>query len=336
MKLSSALTVTIALLSAQLIGSVSAQVAGPAPYPGPTPIPFPAPNPPAASTALRPNAPVDASIPLVLSWRQGGLYATWPQPSVANYFRVCIHGTAAGESCLTTAAANQWLFAASDPQIHRTLLPARPNEPFPTTYAYRFDLPTQPIPDDQAWLWTVGACRSQARDSCNHADPQQLVLSTKNLYARNIGDYLTAALIVATAEVENNGATHSGTFSTHLVILEAVIDSRGNCAKSFSSDALAAGDTAVIRSGRRVRLQSADVAGTIGVYRNEKIIGQVTSKASVAAGQAVPAATVEVSLSGMTLPAAFLMIATTDIANDVAEYDESDNVHVECHVVFPE
>jgi hypothetical protein len=30
------------------------------------------------------------------------------------------------------------------------------------------------------------------------------------------------------------------------------------------------------------------------------------------------------------------MIATTDVANDVAEYDESDNVHVECHVVFPE
>ena len=300
-------------------------------------IPWPPPPAlPSAPTNLSPSAATTASTPATLRWRQGGFFALQPQPPVAQFFRVCVYDTAAQQSCGTPAA--QWFYAANDPLLHRTpVIPPFNPPPIVSTHAYRFQLPSNAVALDRALTWNVGACSSQSLASCSYSAAAALHLSTKNIVAVNIDEDLGTARITATPVLRNAGTTASGMFDVHLQILPAFYDPSGTCATSVNAEGVEPGDFAVLANGERIELQSEDVPGAVGIYRQrDGFLYSGETRLSVAAGAMARGGTVDQSLAGESLPGAFLVTMYIDPPPEaIVEYDETDNRRAECHVVFP-
>lgn len=326
---STVVLVNIAAVAA-LFATVSAFAQTPIPWP-----PFP--TTPSAPTTLRPNSTAQGPV-AALTWRQGGFFATQPQPPVAQHFHVCIYDPAVpGQTCSNPTV--QWSYAAAAAEIHRTPVTTPFGQQANGVSAYRLDLPAGTVPLDHPFLWRVGACRSQATSSCNYSAPNVLSQSTKNLKALNIAEQLLTTGIFADAEVKNTGTTNSGRFPTLLTLRRAVLDPSGVCATSLASDEVEPDDLVTTATGQLVPVQAGNVPGGVGIYRDGpfSIIAQVTADASLAAGTSGTTVSLEQSLMNADLPIAFLLIMEVNAgaAATVSEYDTSDNVRAECHVIFP-
>jgi hypothetical protein len=303
---------------------------------------LPPPLTPSAPTSLSPQPPdtVVHAPNLVLRWRQGGLSATQPQPPNAQHFRICIYDTSiAGQSCSSPTV--QWIYAAGAAEIHRTAVNSPFGQPIPGAYAYRFEPPSGTVPFDRWFVWQIGACTSQALTSCRYSVPGFLHLSTQNLTATDIAEQLTSKRIFAGGEVQNNGSTASGTFRTDLYINRALLDPSGVCATNLSSAVVLPTDYVRTATGRSVPVQAGNVPGAVGITRDGSLnwFAKAEGYASVGIGMSATTVSLEESLSGVTLPAAFLFTVAVNYPSvgdpTVTEYDRSDNVRVECHVVNP-
>lgn len=303
-----------------------------------TAIPWPPlPTTPSSPTTLSPNSTTHGPV-AALTWRQGGFFATQPQPPPAQSFHVCVYDAAVpGQNCSNPTV--QWSYAAGAAQIHRTPVTTPFGQRSNGVYAYRLDLPAGTVPLDHSFVWRVGACRSQATTSCNYSAPTVLSQSTRNLKALNIAEHLLTAVIAADAEVKNTGTTSSGTFPTLLTLRRAVLDPSGVCATNLGSDEVDPYDLVTTVTGELVPVQEGDVPGAVGIYRDGpfSIIAQVTADASLSAGTSGTTVSLEQSLTNADLPIAFLLIMEVNAGAGatVNEYDTTDNVRAECHVIFP-
>ena len=303
---------------------------------------LPPPLTPSAPTSLSPQPPdtVVHAPNLMLRWRQGGFSATQPQPPNAQHFHICIYDTSiAGQSCSTPTV--QWVYAAGATEIHRTAVNSPFGQPISGAYAYRFEPPSGTVPFDRWFIWQIGACTSQALTSCRYSAYGYLNLSTKNVTARGIAEQLTSTRIFAGGEVQNNGSTASGTFRTDLYINRALLDPSGVCATNLGSSVVLPTDYVMTATGRSVQVQAGNVPGAVGITRDGSLnwFAKAEAYASVGMGMTATTVSLEESLSGVTLPAAFLftLVVNRPRVGDprITEYDPADNVRVECHVVNP-
>jgi hypothetical protein len=297
--------------------------------------PFLFPTKPAVPSGLNPNGATNGAAVVRLRWQQGGLYATQPQPPAAEYFRVCVDTPDAAPTC--DAPLLHCTFAAADAAIHRTPVASPWGVVIPSRYAYWFELPSQSSLLDRSLRWTVAACATQSASSCNYAAATPLLLSTRNLKAENLEETITSQYFEVTAILSNTGTSASGTFKLQVGVLEALLDAGGTCATSLGSDAVEPGDIAVTRSGQFIRLQSTDIPGTVGVFREStyQILLGETQTMTLSAGTTTSATPRATDYSLVQLPVALIVTMMADDDSEVAEYDETDNARAECHVVYP-
>jgi hypothetical protein len=295
---------------------------------------FPPPLTPSAPTNLNPIGAVDAASP-VLRWRQGGFFATQPQPPRAQFFHICIYDVAIRQTC--SAPAVDWTYAAADPALHRTpVVPPRNPSQITSTYEYWFQFPVGTLGLDRPLTWNVGACTSQALNSCTYSAPATLRLSTRNILVPAINEMIYTARITMTPDIENSGMADSGEFEMNMRIVRAIIDPSELCATAVSSENVMPGDVAVTSRGEEIVLESSDIDGVVGIYRPPSFPEvERTDRISVPAGTTIQGPTVDQAFRVEDLPAAYLLMVQTDIGDSIAEFDETDNWRVECHVVFP-
>lgn len=308
--------------------------------PLPQPIPIPLPANPSAPGLGAPQEGTHLATPAntrpTFTWTQGGITVAQPQPPEASYFVICLNtGTT------PCAWPGTWNAAAT----------AIPRTEFVTwtgirtgRYSYTFVPPAGLAANliDRELKWNVGACRTQANNTCTFGTAKTVWFSTKDLRADNISDahgsngedgFLDWDLVV-----RNEGSTASGAFGAGMVYVE-VYSAGGNCLTDRNAAMVSPTDYAYLANGTYVQVQELAANATIVAIGRETPLWLVAPRfmhSGLNPGTSAVVGSIADSFeweSGET-QRAYIAIAEVDYAGAIREFDENDNKRVECSVVF--
>lgn len=315
---------------------------------------LPLPPSPAPANSLKPTGaiPAQAFLPtsVTFSWRTGQYYASQPQAGPANSFIVCLYDTAAGETCSSTPL--RWVRAASSFSRTPVTNPYANPPQIVLMYEYRLDAQTiAATRQDKNLTWKVFACATTVGTFCTDMTPVPLRLSTKNLRAENIstnGSESNRQGVLATAVASNTGTTDSGAFEGHLELWEVYYDPVArSCRTDLSWPQLPANASVIIANGTTRTVSglprrpdgSFDTRGLDirGIFAPGMGHDDDSFATKLAAGaREVP---LEDNSHGPTLThdpnsptdrAAWVMFMKLDTLDSVKEFDELDNLRIEC------
>ncbi len=270
------------------------------------------------------------------TWTQGGMTVAQPQAPEANYFVICLNTG-------TTPCAWPGTWNAAATAIPRTEIVTwtgiRTGR-----YNYSFVPPANLAANliDRELKWNVGACRSQANNSCTFGTAKTIWFSTKDLRADNLSDahgsngedgFLDWDLVV-----RNEGTTASGAFGAGMAYVE-VYSVGGNCLTDRNAAMVKPSDYAYLTNGTYVEVE--DLAANaaivaIGPQTPLWLIAPRWMHPGLAPGTSAVVGSIAEPFdwnAGET-QVAFVAIAEVDYADAIREYDENDNKRVECSVVF--
>jgi hypothetical protein len=307
----------------------------------------PPPAPVLAPTLVRPVAGTVhrydvGSSGTTFSWDQGPGIRTPTAPPFPSIFLQCL--SRVGDPACSTATATSSDLAGSLPSV-----PVR-NLPNPSVVAYRYS-PVKTVPDthlDQPIQWQVAACRTGADSTCVKSAPRALWFSTKDIAAVNVSAnaYSTHEYNVS-GEVRNLGSTDSGEFTVQIATWAVIVDTdRNACAKDPNHPYLRNEKTLYVIDSKGVPTQFADlpvdsagnyiVSDVIGIYWPGSFFqsGNFTA-ASQPPLQNRPRGVASQTLSiGASRPQAYVSVVIVDPFNTLVEFDETNNRHAECDMLY--
>jgi hypothetical protein len=282
---------------------------------------------------------------LTFEWRQD-LYGLNGERA-ARHFIVCLY--AGSETCDSTAL--RWEQSATS--IPRSELARNPaivsGPPIVVAHLYSFAMPVviTAAQLDQPLTWAVGACHGEEQSSCTFSSAP-LVLTTKDLTAENNSDGLsTAREIKVSGEVRNNGTTPSGRFAARMQLWQVTYDpSTDSCIRDHDpvdentdddlaltdrGELLAVRDLARLEDGTLDQSKHVIVAVISDPDTDRDKMNDVTVDAS-SLGVGRSAQVVEATDEAQAIMA-FASRLTVDPDQAVAELNETDNGHGECHII---
>jgi hypothetical protein len=303
---------------------------------------------PGQGSQLRPNAasPIapkgtSRGMPgsfLKLRWSQTLNSPLSSQP--ATHFLICVYEPAV-QTCATTGM--RWMLAASSiarvPVVSGTVT---------TGYRYSYQLPVAVTSAelDRRLEWSVGACASNAESSCTFATTP-IWMSTKNLTATNISNFSTETALKVSGEIENRGSTSSGGFTSAIVVAVAFLDSSNQCETDVNA---VPADYALLKTGAEVNLDwlptyqmdgktlidASSVEDIVALYAGPGLDQRVSTE--IHTSNLNPNRTAEVlrPASSNSETTAYAIRLMADSGGDVFEFEDEDNLHGECYVVYTE
>lgn len=282
-----------------------------------------------------------ASAGTTFSWDQPAGLSASPYRRYPSIFLQCLRRI--GDPACTTATAS-----SSDLAGSLSSVPIR-NLPNWTISAYRYS-PQKTVPAthlDQLIEWQVASCSSSADSSCVKSAPRTLWFSTKDIAATNISaNAHTAYEYNVSGEVRNLGSTDSGTFTIQIATWAVIVDLDQNaCAKDPNHPYLRDNKALYVINSKGVPTQFADLpldaAGNyiandvIGIYQPGSFFqsGNFTAASQPPQGRPRGVASQTISI-GASRPQAFVSLAIVDPFNTMVEYDETNNRHAECDMLY--
>lgn len=308
---------------------------------------LPPPPPVLAPTLVRPSAGTvhryDVGSPgTTFSWDQGPGLRTVGSPPYPSIFLQCLRRV--GDPACSTSTATSSDLAGSLASV-----PVR-NLANQSIVAYRYS-PLKMVPDthlDQPIQWQVASCRTSADSTCVKSAPRALWFSTKDIAAVNVSanPYSTHEYNVS-GEVRNLGSTDSGSFTIQIATWAVIVDlDRNACAKDPNHPYLRNQRTLYVIDSKGVPTQLADlpldaagnyiVSDVIGIYSPGSFFqsGNFTA-ASQPPLQSRPRGVASQTISlGAARPQAFVSVAIVDPFNTLVEFDETNNRHAECDMLY--
>lgn len=280
-----------------------------------------------------------------LFWRHGSFSLTWPRPATPTHFAVCVYDPAVTLACAVPTAT--WTIPVGT-------IPSTPASPYTggqiNQYDYTFTAPSD-LSDtlrDKTVRWAVGACVLGTSSICTFSAPRDLWLSTRNLVSRKVLlDDSRGHTLVVNHRVQNKGTTDSGAFVTETHLWNVLMTQGEACQRDPNHSQVAANDVVITRTGDLVAVSSlpldssgrriAPAAGIQAIYRP----GSWATSPIFEFVPNVPAAPVAYTFGPRTgsspgsipVPAAYAARVVLDTGRAVREFNESDNVGTECHVV---
>lgn len=279
-----------------------------------------------------------------------GTIFTWDQPAglgsstyvpYPSIFLQCLRR--AGDPACSTGTANSSDLAGSLPSV-----PVR-NFPNQAIVAYRYS-PQKTVPDthlDQPIEWQVGACRTGADSTCVKSAPRTLWFSTKDIAATNVSaNPYNAYEYNVSGEVRNLGSTDSGTFTIQIATWAVIVDlDRNDCAKDPNHPYLRNDKTLYVINSKGVPTQFADlpldsagnyiVSDVIGIYPPGAFFQSGNFTAASQPPQSRPRGVASQTIQlGASRPQAFVSVAIVDPFNTLVEFDETNNRHAECDMLY--
>jgi hypothetical protein len=309
----------------------------------PSPPPLPGPLLPLAATPGGPEGAIEARDGDTISFRWShvdvSLPVVHPRP---RHFLICLYKSGVN-TCLTTPS--KW-WVSELTQRRGELWRDIPRRV--VGYRYYFQ-PSDRLTSDQIdrrMHWAIGSCTTTQVSSCEFTPkPVTVWFSTKNLRA-DISNFSVPLRLDVTGDVENRGSTDSGTFTSELIALPAIVDADDPnlvCEQNVNAPGLTDGDVAVTGSGEELLLgalaklpngdRTTEGKGVAAIYRS----GAVRSSASNAFSAIPPgaeASAVYLDEENTSTPAVWVTIFKVDTTNAVVEFDETDNVFVECQPIY--
>lgn len=306
---------------------------------------------PAPANSLQPTGSIraEAFLPtsVTFSWRTGQSYAFQPQPGPASSFITCLYDPAAGETCNNTP--QRWVRAAS--ALSRTALTNPLNPLIVVAYEYRLDIQSIPATrQDKNLAWRVLACASTVGTSCTDMSPVPLRLLTKNLRAENIstgGSESNRQRVSAKGEVRNTGTTNAAQFRVWVEVQEVFYDPVARtCRTDLGWPQLPADAEVITATGAKIEVSSLprrpngsiDTRGIEirGIFRQsmqsdiEEFTTALGAGATWVSEPVAESPTLPHDPNSPTDRAAWAMLLMVDTMDAIKEFDELDNVRVEC------
>jgi hypothetical protein len=223
-----------------------------------------------------------------------------------------------------------------------------------TGYRYRFTAPTGLVDAkvDVPLVWRVAACASSTGANCVSSGYSAFRFSTLNLLAENvsIGGSDSTTLVVD-GQARNLGAIDAPVdVRGEIVAFKALLTANNQCETNANIASIQSNGSlrAVMGDGRRLTMatlprnaqgtiDTSDIRGIIDVA-DPILATNVSAAAAVRfpANQARPAPVVTAtgSVPSANRPAGVVSVLKIDGFNALAEYDEADNVKVECDTLY--
>jgi hypothetical protein len=297
---------------------------------------------PASGAVLRGERP--ALTPMTFVWDQpGAIYRPAIDPPPPRAFAICVRAAAASTPCA-------W------PGIWTAVAANVPNKPIRnaqgTVVGYRYTLgPVKSLADqwlDQPIAWTILACANTNGTTCSASAARPLHVSSIDLVASNvsIGDSTTTDLVVKGEAINLGTGGPSTSVRSDLLSLPALLDGMGVCDTDVNNADYAnmPGLAAVLGNGTLVpftwlpRLADGnyDSSNVRAIIRTNDpvLVGDYTLLAAgnLAAGVGRPVETppLSTSVAAANRPLGVVSILVIDGSGAIVEYDEGNNVKVEC------
>jgi hypothetical protein len=329
-----------------LVITVAAVAAPPVPKP-------PAPQLPLAATLKYPEGTNEGheGNRVWFGWSHTVPWSPFPNPSpnpLPRYFLVCLYKSGVS-NCLSTYS-KWWV----DEATHRGSEIWRGIPRQIVGYNYSFQ-PWDPFTSDQLdrqMQWSIGACTTMQVQSCEFAPkPMAVWFSSKNLGADisnlSLPDYLDFR-----GEVENWGSTDSGTFTSELVAIQAVVDADNPnlaCETDVNAPGLTDADFALTEDGVSLLLgelpkinngtmRSIGSVRVVAIHRaGAQTFAKTNEFSGIPPGREFPAVSVEqvdMSMTDVWATTVWGTIHRVDTTNAIVEFDETDNLAVECQLIY--
>ncbi|MBK6598326.1 MAG: hypothetical protein IPG25_10760 [Proteobacteria bacterium] len=304
---------------------------------------------PAAHSLLRGERPNLTS--LSIRWDQPGVIFHPTFDPAPQFFVVCIRPLSGGAPCSWPGDWNAIAGSIPNTVIRSTF----PN--IALGYRYTFALPSA-IPDnklDVPVVLTVGACSGAKNSACSFGAGVSVQISSLDLDAENIAITVPSATTVSVSGQAINRGTGPipGTFTGSVTVFKARINAFDQCIRDPSAAGLA-NDPNIIAmfdngSGAFVTTLPRGSNGVIDSSHIVALIDVASAAAPVISmvGNPVPGANyvpqvssargvvdAEFAVPVSDRPVGFVATFTVDASRQVMEYDETNNVKVECDVVF--
>lgn len=317
---------------------------------GPTgPTTAPSLTAPADGVVLRGQPP---AAPLTLEWSHGFAALDNQRPRPASHFVICVFDAAAGQQCAWPGTFGDsrepayvwteeaWRLRRSATAIGDPLgtahLPVLVDAPRHYTYDVPQGLPSSAL--GRPLTWTVGACSEPSNNLCRYAQPvRTLTLSAVNLRPSDVSDAAFSGIIRVDVLATNDGDVPSGPFETTVSVWELLLDDSGDPRTDVNAADIGPDFEIVDQSGARRPISQLppaagggyDATGVRGILKPGGIdVTEVDSYAGLSAGTELGVAQVDVSVTAGRGPTRFAVSVGVDPANEVVEFDETDNSSV--------
>lgn len=286
-----------------------------------------------------------------LIWRQGATYFGYPRPMTPTHFAICMLPAAAPITC--TYAASAWKPAVGE-------IPSVPSGSViggtAGQYEYTFQVPSglgTALLDKQI-RWSVGACvvPGSGTPICTFATPTDLWLSTKNFVPVSVSASSSRERnLHLEADARNTGTSDiPGPYFTEMTIYNTLMTAGQLCLKDPNDAAAIASDQVLTATGRLVTVSALELDaqqrrippsdGIVAIYRptawRSPYFGllPMPGAATVPAGAQRTVATLAIQApTGLPVPSAYTVLMALDAGGVVHEFDETDNVKAQCHVI---
>jgi hypothetical protein len=218
-----------------------------------------------------------------------------------------------------------------------------------TGYRYTLD-PKTALPDtwlDQPITWTVIACANANGTACSSSTPRPLHVTSIDLLPEDVSiGGSTAADLIVTGSAINLGTGAPWTnVRSDLLSLPAFLSSLGTCATdvNHADYANVPGLAAVLRTGVLVPFSalptlsdgSYDTSNVRAIIRSGDpvLVGDfamISASDLIPGGRPVTTQTLSASVPAANRPLGIVSILKIDGSGTIVEYDETNNVKVEC------
>ena len=276
-------------------------------------------------------------------WDQPGvLVRPFIDPPAPRAFAVCIRAANSGSACSWPGVWNSTASA-----IPRKLV----RNASGVAIGYRYTLrPAVALPDtwlDRPIAWTVIACAHENGTACAASTPRTLHVSSIDLMPENvsIGGSSSTQLIVDGAAINLGTGYLTASVRSDLLSLPAFLDGMGVCATDVNGPDYvnAVGLAAVLASGILVPFSALpkhsdgtyDTSSVRAIIRSADpvLVGDFTMVSAsnlVPGGRPAATQTLSTSIGAASRPLGVASILKIDGSGAIVEYNEDNNVLVEC------
>ncbi len=311
------------------------------------------PTVPSRATAISPVANAvllgqrPAATHMTFVWDQpGGIYRPLIDPPPPRAFIICVRGASASTPCA-------WPGVWSSPAANIPSKAIRNSSGAITGYRYTFR-PTAALPDtwlDKPVVWTIAACANVNGTACSTSTPQPLHVSSIDLVPQNvsIGDSTATDLVVTGAAINLGTGSPLTNMRSDLFSFPALLNSAGECATDVNhadyvnTPGLAAvlGNGTLVTIGSLPRLMDGtyDKSNVRAIIRtgDPVLVGDFTFTSPsnlTPGGRPVETQRLSTSVLSANRPLGVVSILILDGSGTIIEYDEANNVKVECKVLM--
>lgn len=287
---------------------------------------------------------LQADTQMTFTWDQPGtVFRPLIDPPPARAFAICVRAASTSTAC---AWPGIWNLAATS----LTNKPVRNAQGSVVGYRYTYR-PATVLPDqwlDRPIAWTVLACASTNGTMCSASTARPLQVSSIDLLANNvsIGSSSATDLVVKGEAINLGTGGPARDVRSDLLSLPALLDSTGACATDVNAADYAntPGLAAVLGNGTLVpftllpRLADGtyDTSNVRAIVRTSDpvLVGDYTliaaSNLAPGTGRPVETQVLSTSVGAASRPLGVVSILVIDGPGAIVEYDETNNVKVEC------